>query len=177
MRARTVTPLALVCLPVAASVANVWQTSIKRVALVLLAAAVVAPAALGNSGQPVAGNSHLADLTAMAKSYRAQAHRNAPTTAGNSHLADLTAMADNYQTPASDVASLAAGNSHLQDLTAMSRGSQVAPATATSGSFNWGDAGIGATSGFAAAIALAATLLFVLRRRPRGPGRGTPTTA
>ena len=39
---------------------NVWQTSTKRVALVLVAAAVVAPAALGNSGQPVAGNSHLA---------------------------------------------------------------------------------------------------------------------
>jgi hypothetical protein len=150
MRARTVTPLALVCLLVAAGVANVWQTSIKRVALVLLAAAVIAPAALGNTGQPIAGNSHLADLTAMAKGNRAQTSTNAPTTAGNSHL---------------------------QDLTAMSNGSQVSPATATSSSFSWGDAGIGATSGFAAAIALAATLLFVLRRRPRGPGRGTPTTA
>jgi hypothetical protein len=156
---------------------NVSQTS-KRVALVLVAAAVVAPAALGNSGQPVAGNSHLADLTAMAKSYQAQASTTAPVT-GNSHLADLTAMAKSYQAQISRTAPVT-GNSHLADLTAMANSAQAAaaaqPAAATS-SFNWGDAGIGATSGFAAAIALAATVLFVLRRRPKGPGAGTPTTA
>jgi hypothetical protein len=171
---------------------NVWQTSTKRVALVLLAAAVVAPAALGNSGQPVAGNSHLADLTAMAKSYRAQAGTSAPTTAYNSHLAELTAMANSHvHVTNSHLAELTAManayqaqtgkiayNSHLADLTAMDNSFQAASAArATSGNFDWGDAGIGATSGFAAAIALAATLLFVLRRRPRRPGAGTPTTA
>jgi hypothetical protein len=133
---------------------NLRQTSTKRVALVLLAAAIVVPAALGNSGQPVPGNSHLADLTAMGNAYQAQASRIASVPTSNTHLADLTAMGNAYQATGTPT-----------------------PAAATSSNFNWGDAGIGATSGFAAAIALVATLLFVLRRRPRGQGLRTPTTA
>ena len=57
---------------------KLWQTSTRRAALALLAAAVVVPTALGDNGRPVAGNSHLRELTAMADSYRAQASRIAP---------------------------------------------------------------------------------------------------
>ena len=115
---------------------NVSQTSIKRVALVLLAAAVVAPAALGNSGQPVAGNSHLADLTAMAKRYRATASTTARNQPATRHLADLTAMAGRYRATASTTAAIT-GNSHLADLTAMEKAyraqiSRTAPVTGNS---------------------------------------------
>ena len=51
------------------------------------------------------------------------------------------------------------------------------PVSASSGGFDWGDAGIGATSGFAFALILAGSLLFLLRRRSRGQGASTPQTA
>jgi uncharacterized iron-regulated membrane protein len=48
------------------------------------------------------------------------------------------------------------------------------PVSARSGGFDWGDAGIGATSGFAFALIIAGLLLF-LRRRSRGQGAYTQT--
>jgi len=140
---------------------------------------------------PAGYNSHLQELTAMADSYRAQASKLAPTPAGyNSHLQELTAMGNSYLAQASRNAP-AGYNSHLQELTAMgnsyrAQASRIAiassasvpePASTTSGSFDWIDAGIGAMSGFGVAFAVAGTLLFALRRRPRGQGPETPTTA
>ena len=99
----------------------------------------------------------------MADSYRAQASRIAP--AGyNSHLQELTAMGNSYRAQASRIA-------------IASSASVPEPASTTSGSFDWIDAGIGAMSGFGVAFAVAGTLLFALRRRPRGQGPETPTTA
>ena len=116
---------------------KLWQTSTRRAALALLAAAIVVPTALGDNGRPVAGNSHLQELTAMGNSYRAQESRIA--------IASSASVAE--------------------------------PPSTTSSSFDWVDAGIGAMSGFGAAFAVAGTLLFVLRRRPRGQGTRTQTTA
>ena len=170
---------------------TLWQTSTRRAALALLAAAIVVPTALGDNGRPVAGNSHLQELTAMGNSYRAQASSIAPTPAGyNPHLQELTAIGNSYRAQASS--NTPAGyNSHLQELTAMgnsyraqesriaiaSSASVAEPPSTTSSSFDWVDAGIGAMSGFGAAFAVAGTLLFVLRRRPRGQGTRTQTTA
>ena len=117
---------------------TLWQTTTRRAALALLAAAFVVPTALADNGRPAAGyNAHLQELTAMANSYRTQESRIAP---------------------------------------ASSVGVPVAAST-TSGSFDWVDAGIGAMSGLGVAFAAAVTLLFVLRRRPRGQGPRTQTTA
>jgi hypothetical protein len=55
-------------------------------------------------------------------------------------------------------------------------GVRTAASTAAS-KFDWADAGIGAMSGFAAALALAGTLVLVLRRKVRGQRPRTPTTA
>ena len=99
----------------------------------------------------------------MANSYRAQESSNKP--AGyNSHLQELTAMANSYRAQESRIA-------------IASSASVAEPPSTTSSSFDWVDAGIGAMSGFGAAFAVAGTLLFVLRRRPRGQGTRTQTTA
>jgi hypothetical protein len=87
-----------------------------------------------------------------------------PVAGYNAHLQELTAMANSYRTQASRIAP------------AGSVGVPAAAAT-TSGSFDWVDAGIGAMSGLGVAFAAAVTLLFVLRRRPRGQGPRTQTTA
>jgi hypothetical protein len=161
---------------------NLWKTSMKRVALALLATAVVVPAAHAGSRGPLAGFSHLQELTAMGNRY--QAAQLAPTLSGYSHLQELTAMANLYKAQAGKLA-MPPGNSHLQELTAMNneyqrQASKLAsvrmPVSSTAGGFDWADAGIGAMSGFSAALALAGALLFVLRRRLLGQGR-TATTA
>ena len=93
-------------------------------------------------------------------------------------------MADRYKAQVSRVAPLPPGYSHLQELTAMDNAYKAhaiagvrMPASTAAGGFDWADAGIGAMSGFAAALALAGTLVLVLRRRVRGQGPRTPTTA
>jgi hypothetical protein len=144
---------------------NLWQTLMKRAALVVLAAAVVVPVAqaaqssdragASSGGRPVAGYSSkklaLQELTAIANSH---------PHVSSSHLKELMATANNL------VRGPIVSSVNVQK-----------PASASSGGFDWGDAGIGATSGFAFALILAGTLLFLLRRRSRGQGAGTPKTA
>ena len=95
----------------------------------------------------------------MANRYRAQVSGLATTSAGYSHLQELTAMDNAYKAHANELAGVRT------------------PASTAASRFDWADAGIGAMSGFAAALALAGTLVFVLRRRVRGQGPRTPTTA
>ena len=168
---------------------NLWHTSMKRAALMLLAAAVVVPAAqaaqpsdragTSSSGPPVVGYS-AQELTAMANShpwvpgfqarYQVRTNTLAPRElaaiandhphVSSSHLKELVATAS------SSVRGLIVNSTNVQK-----------PASASSGEFNWGDAGIGATSGFAFATILAGTLLFLLRRTSRGQSAGTTKAA
>lgn len=186
---------------------NLWQTSIKRAVLVLLAAAVVTSAAqaaqpagragTSSSDRPVAGYSPQ-ELMAMSIShpwvpgfrahYHAQAKKialqelaaisNSHPYVSTSHLNELMATANNSVPRA--IVSLV---NVQKPVLARSDGAIVSsvdvqkPVSARSGGFDWGDAGIGATSGFAFALILAGSLLFLLRRRSRGQGASTPQTA
>ena len=93
----------------------------------------------------------LQELTAIASSH---------PYVSTSHVEELTAAANN-PTPSTIVASLKVQK----------------PVSARSGGFDWGDAGIGAMSGFAFALIFAGSLLFLLRRRSRGHGTSAPQTA
>jgi hypothetical protein len=167
------------------------QTSMSRaVVLVLLAAAVVGTSAAqaaqprdragsSRSARPVAGYSSQ-ELMALSISHpwvpgfqarsRAQAKKIS--------LQELTAIANSHPHVSA---------SHVRDLMATADNSipsaMVSPTnveksvTARSGGFDWGDAGIGATTGFALALVLAGSLLFLVRRRSRGQGASTPQTA
>ena len=186
---------------------NFWQTSMKRAVLVLLAAAVVTPAAqaaqpaghagVSSSDRPVAGYSPQ-ELTAMSIShprvpgFRAHFHAQAKKIAlqeltaiasshpyvSTSHAMELMATANN-SVPSAIVSSL----NVQRPVSARSARAIVSsvnvqkPVSARSGGFDWGDAGIGAMSGFAFALIFAGSLLFLLRRRSRGHGASTPQTA
>ena len=177
----------------------------KRAVLVLLAAAVVTSAAqaaqpagragASSSDRPVAGYSPQ-ELTAMSISHpwvpgfraRYQAKKialqeltaiaNSHPHVSTSHVKELMATANN-SVPSAIVSSL----NVQKPVSARSARAIVSsvnvqkPVSARSGGFDWGDAGIGATSGFAFALILAGSLLFLLRRRSRGQGASTPQTA
>lgn len=144
---------------------NLWQTSMKRAALVLVAAAVVAPTAqaaqsAGRTGASTGGRPAVGQPTANELAQQ-----------------ELTALSSNHPHVSSAhlQALMATANNSVRDSTASSVKMEK-PASAGSGGFDWSDAGIGATSGFAFALILAGTLLFLLRRKPREEGAGTPRT-
>jgi hypothetical protein len=170
----------------------------------LVAGAVLVPAAHAARAvsAPLAGFDHLQDLTAMAEQHHARASSFAPAlsgyshlqdltatarqygASGDSHLQDLTAMGNEYRAQLLRLTATPPGFSHLHDLTALANAagrlpiagsvSVRTPASTETGRFDWADAGIGAMSGFAAALALAGTLVFVAHRRPGGPDTRTP---
>jgi hypothetical protein len=164
---------------------NLWQTSLKRAVLALLASAIVTSAAqaaepagragASSSDRPVAGYSPQ-ELTAMSISHpwvpgfreRYQAKKIA--------LQELTAIANSHpQVSTSHVKELMATANNSVPSAIVSSVNVKMPVSAKSGGFDWGDAGIGATSGFAFALILAGSLLL-LRRRSRGQGAGAPQT-
>ena len=168
---------------------NLWQTSMKRAVLVLLAAAVVTSAAqaaqpagrasTSTSDRPVAGYSPQ-ELMGMSIShpwvpgfrarYRAQAKKIA--------LQELAAISTSHpQVSTSHVKELMARATNSVPSAIVSSVNVQKPVSPRSGGFDWGDAGIGATSGFALALIVAGSLLFLLRRRSRGQGGSTPQTA
>ena len=168
---------------------NLWQTSMKRAVLVLLAAAVVTSAAqaaqpagragASSSDRPVAGYSPQ-ELTAMSIShpwvpgFRARYHAQAKKIA----LQELAAIANSHPyVSTSHVKELMATANNSVPSAIVSSVNVQKPVSASSGGFDWDDAGIGATSGFAFALILAGSLLFLLRRRSRGQGASTPQTA
>ena len=165
---------------------NLWQTSMKRAVLVLLAAAVVTSAAqaaqpagrasASTSDRPVAGYSP-EELMGMSIShprvpgfrarYRAQVA-----------LQELAAISTSHpQVSTSHVRELMARATNSAPSAIVSSVTVQKPVSPRSGGFDWGDAGIGATSGFALALIVAGSLLFLLRRRSRGQGGSTPQTA
>lgn len=167
---------------------NLWQTSMKRAVPVLLAAAVVTSAAqaaqpagragAGSGNRPVAGYSPQ-ELMGMSIShpwvpgFRARYHSQAKKIA----LQELMAIANSHpQVSASHVKELMATVNNSVPSAIVSSVDVQKPVSARSGGFDWGDAGIGATSGFAFALVLAGSLLFLLRRRSRGDGASTPQT-
>ena len=168
---------------------NLWRTSMKRAVPVLLAAAVVTSAAqaaqpasragASSSDGPVAGYSP-EELMGMSIShpwvpgfrarYQAQAKKNAQQ--------ELAAITDSHpDVSTSHVKGLMATANKSVPRAIVSLVNVQKPVSAKSGGFDWADAGIGATSGFAFAIILAGSLLFVLRRRSQGERASTPQTA
>ena len=175
---------------------NLWQTSIKRSVLVLFAAAAVTSAAqaaqppgrtaTSSNDRPVAVYSP-EELMAMSIShpwvagfrarYRAQAKKialqelaaiaNSHPRLSTSHIKELSATANN-----SGPRAIASSINVQKPVSAVQK-----TVSAGSGGFDWGDAGIGATSGFAFALILAGTLLFLLRRGSRGQGASAHQTA
>ena len=139
---------------------NLSQTSMKRAVLVLLAAAVVTSAA--QAAQP-SGRASTSTGDRPVAGYSPQELMGISTShpqVSTSHVRELMARATN-SVPSAIVSSVTVQK----------------PVSPRSGGFDWGDAGIGATSGFALALVVAGSLLFLLRRRPRGQDGSTPQTA
>lgn len=168
---------------------NLWQTSMKRAVLALLAAAVVTSAAqaaqpagrasASTSDRPAAGYSPQ-ELMGMSishprvPSFRARYQAQAKKIA----LQELTAIANSHPYVSTSHAKelMATANNSVPSAIVSSVDVQK-PVTASSRGFDWSDAGIGATGGFAFALIFAGSLLFLLRRRSRGQGASTPQTA
>jgi hypothetical protein len=167
---------------------NLWQTSMKRAVPVLLAAAVVTSAAqaaqpagragAGSGDRPVAGYSPQ-ELMGMSIShpwvpgFRARYHSQAKKIA----LQELMAIGNSHPyVSASHVKELMATVNNSVPSATVSSVDVPKPLSARSGGFDWGDAGIGAMSGFAFALVFAGSLLFLLPRRSRGDGASTPQT-
>ena len=167
---------------------NLWQTSMKRTVPVLLAAAVVTSAAqaaqpAGRAGassgdRPVTGYSPQ-ELMGMSIShpwvpgFRARYHAQAKKIA----LQELMAIGNSHPyVSASHVKELMAAVNNSVPSATVSSVDVPKPLSARSGGFDWGDAAIGATSGFAFALILAGSLLLLRRRSPEQGAGGAPQT-
>ena len=111
----------------------------------------------------------LQELTAIASShpYVSTSHVTELMATANNSIPNAIASSVNVQKPVSARSTGAIASSinvHKPD-------------SARSGGFDWGDAGIGAMSGFAFALIFAGSLLLLLRRRSQGNGASTPQTA
>ena len=135
--------------------------------------------AIANS-HPHVGTSHLKELMATAASqpwvpgHQPRSHAHPSKLA----LQELTAIANSHpHVGTSNLKELMATASNSVPGAIISSVNVQKPVSASSGGFDWGDAGIGATSGFAFALILAGIPLFLLQRRSRGQGAGTPESA